>query len=138
MTTNKQQHTLEPWIGIVPEQMSGSTPVFPDEQAAREWLDNEPTAGNVEVLIFPIRRIVACVNACAGIATADLENAQAKAGETLTAFGKACAQRDELAAALRECITEMPGAACYNTGKKTRRLEAINETARAAIAKVQA
>jgi hypothetical protein len=29
--------------------------------------------------------------------------------------------------ALRECVTETPGAACYNTGKKTRRLEAINK-----------
>ena len=39
----------------------------------------------------------------------------------------------QLEEALRECITETPGAACYNTGKKTRRLEAINEIARAAL-----
>jgi hypothetical protein len=37
--------------------------------------------------------------------------------------------------ALQECLTDNPGAACYNTGKKTRRLEAINEIARSAIAK---
>ena len=35
--------------------------------------------------------------------------------------------------ALRECVTDNPGAACYNTGKKTRRLEAINDIVRAAI-----
>jgi hypothetical protein len=39
--------------------------------------------------------------------------------------------------ALRECMTDNPGAACYNTGKKTRRLEAINEIVCAAIAKVK-
>lgn len=48
------------------------------------------------------RRIVACVNACAGIPTVDLENAQSRQNEQLTGFGKACEQRDELAAALRD------------------------------------
>jgi hypothetical protein len=41
----------------------------------------------------------------------------------------------DLLAALRECITDNPGSACYNTGKKTRRLETINALAIAAIAK---
>lgn len=45
------------------------------------------------------------------------------------------AENARLREALAECITETPGAACYNTGKKTRRLEAINEIARAAISK---
>lgn len=41
-------------------------------------------------------RIVACVNACAGIPTADLENSQSRQGEQLTGYGKACAERDRL------------------------------------------
>ena len=45
-------------------------------------------------------------------------------------------ERDDLILALQECITDS-GAACYNTGKKTRRLEAINETAKAAIEKAE-
>jgi len=44
------------------------------------------------------------------------------------------AENAALVEALADCITDTPGAACYNTGKKTRRLEAINETARAALA----
>jgi hypothetical protein len=43
------------------------------------------------------------------------------------------ADRDALAVALRECVTETPGAACYNTGRKTRRLEAINDIAQQAL-----
>ena len=43
----------------------------------------------------------------------------------------------DLVAALRECVTETPGAACYNTERKTRRLESINETVRAALAAAQ-
>ena len=44
---------------------------------------------------------------------------------------------DELVAALKECITEDPGAACYNTGRKTRRLQAISDIARAALARAK-
>ena len=36
--------------------------------------------------------------------------------------------------ALAECVTDNPGSSCYNTGKKTRRLDAINETVRATLA----
>lgn len=42
---------------------------------------------------------------------------------------------DDLLAALAECVTDDPGSACFNTGKKTRRLMAISDIARAAIAK---
>lgn len=45
------------------------------------------------------------------------------------------AENDILRAALAECVTETPGAACYNTGKKTRRLEAINTIAQEALAR---
>lgn len=41
----------------------------------------------------------------------------------------------ELLEALRECITD-DGAACMNTGQKTRRLQAINKIALEAIGKV--
>ena len=40
----------------------------------------------------------------------------------------------ELLVALRECITE-EGAACMNTGQKSRRLDAISRIARNAISK---
>jgi len=43
-------------------------------------------------------RLVACWNACAGIPTADLENAQSRPNEQLTGYGKACADRGRLAA----------------------------------------
>jgi hypothetical protein len=46
---------------------------------------------------------------------------------------RACNSHAALVAALRECVTETPGAACYNTGKKTRRLEAINTIVYAAL-----
>jgi hypothetical protein len=45
--------------------------------------------------------------------------------------------RAELIAALAKCVTDNPGSACFNTGRKTRRLEAINETVSAALARVQ-
>lgn len=47
-------------------------------------------------------------------------------------------QRGELLAALLECVTDDPGSACFNTGKKTRRLQAISDIASAAIAKATA
>lgn len=43
----------------------------------------------------------------------------------------------DLLAALEECITDDPGEACFNTGRKTRRLQAISDIARAAIAKAR-
>ncbi len=51
------------------------------------------------------------------------------------ANARAIAALPDLLAALEECITEDPGAACFNTGKKTRRLEAITKIAREAIEK---
>jgi ABC-type transport system involved in cytochrome bd biosynthesis fused ATPase/permease subunit len=50
---------------------------------------------------------------------------------------RAIAALPELVAALEECFTETPGAACFNTGKKTRRLEYINSIVSAALAKVR-
>jgi hypothetical protein len=44
-------------------------------------------------------------------------------------------QKEILLAALNECITDDPAHASYNTGRKTRRLEAINALVREAIAK---
>ena len=52
------------------------------------------------------RRVKACLNACEGIPTADLENAQSRPNEQLTGYGTACAQRDELLAALEACIAD--------------------------------
>ena len=49
-------------------------------------------------------RLVACWNACAGIPTADLENAQSRPNEQLTGYGKACADRGRLAEQNRELV----------------------------------
>lgn len=60
------------------------------------------------------RRIVACVNACEGISTDDLHNGQSRAGEQLTGYGQACAERDALraeVARLREALQKVLRAA---------------------------
>ena len=53
------------------------------------------------------------------------------------AYALQCSITADLLAALEECITDDPGAACFNTGRKTRRLQAITDIARAAIARAK-
>ena len=55
-------------------------------------------------------------------------------GEVCGAIETLSADNARLREALAECVTDNPGSACYNTGKKTRRLDAINETVRATLA----
>jgi hypothetical protein len=52
-------------------------------------------------------------------------------------IGRIQAINAKLIAALEECITDDPGAACFNTGRKTRRLQAITDIARSAIARAK-
>lgn len=57
-------------------------------------------------------RIVACVNACRGIPTTDLNDAQSQPRQTLTAFGRACTDRDRLLEAAKlalDCATRPGG-----------------------------
>lgn len=61
-----------------------------------------------------------------GVATAN--------GNLIADAPKLLADVKRLRAAMEECITDDPGAACYNTGSKTRRLEYISKVARAALA----
>jgi hypothetical protein len=122
--TTEQKHTPEPWR----------------EQDGR-IVANEPSADNDEVLIcdvapdnhaltefdeFNARRIVACVNACAGISNEHLELLS-----VAQMVAAAVEQRDELVGALRE-IKEL-------TSRQQLPITAkINDIARAALAKVQA
>jgi hypothetical protein len=55
--------------------------------------------------------------------------------EAAKVYGPMFAAVGDLVVALRECITD-DGAACMNTGQKTRRLQAINKIALEAIGKV--
>lgn len=122
------KHTPEPWVASI-------------EPNKKEWgIDagkwgiaicaDAPGDGTAE---GNARRIVACVNACAGIPTELLEDARcwAEAGiETATSLRK---QRDELLAALEKCRKEL-SAWMRDHGDDIATQEAVAD-ARAAIAK---
>ena len=77
------------------------------------------------------RRIVACVNACAGIPIGELELSRRGSGlRDVAVVHQATTQRDELLAALREIRL----LASYERGTEDAN---IHEIARAAIAKVE-
>ena len=94
-TTTQDKHTPEPWKYVEFLPRAGVEIGHADTYEQTLWLNNRSDA----------RRIVACVNACAGIGTEELE---AFAGDpsilmraAVPALADAIAQRDELAAALR-------------------------------------
>ena len=72
-------------------------------------------------------------NAPLCVADCHTKNAPESEGERV-ANARLIAAAPEMLEALRECITD-DGAACMNTGQKSRRLAEISRLARAAIAK---
>lgn len=138
MTTN---HTPEPWhiVGTsIHDRLTefdasgariGSTPNQIAETYSTPFQTAESNA----------RHIVACVNACAGIPTADLENSQSRQNEQLTGYGKACAERDRLRDINAELLAALRDLQAYESlpnppGSKG---EEVHAAARAALKKAE-
>ena len=88
----KTEYTLEPWKSIE-DQFHGEVLNFIGDKDGR-------TIGEIYTK-DDTRRIVACVNACAGLPTEVLE--RYKLGVIGVDYKSTKQQRDELEAALREC-----------------------------------
>jgi len=136
---------LEPWETDKPDDAGGWNVLFDskgNEIGSGDGGYNEPCA----------RRIVACVNACAGIATEHLEEVQGEFGKAFLDTRERAVnykqQRDGLLAALKELLVQIPevperNCSCHisppcndcvdNSGLRT----AIEES-RAAITKAEA
>ena len=91
----KTEHTPEPWKNV-----KGVHVVSGEKQIARCWVENRP----VSVAHANARRIVACVNACAGIPTEVLE--RYKLGIIGVDYKLTKQQRDELLAAIKKFLYE--------------------------------
>ena len=103
-----EQHTTEPWA------------IDPDDRPNMQWNNHIVSEANQDIAICFMahdgtednecgeanaRRIVACVNACAGYATEELEQAtldKRHRHEIIADLVKSNKQRDELLAALEE------------------------------------
>jgi hypothetical protein len=109
-------HTKEPWIYTRIEAQSGSD----NHEPYSVWLfDKGPRSVRIGNTTFihadDMRRIVACVNACAGISTEELEKASEdpkhkdlifNGAKLILAKRDAEEQRDELLELLQEIVQE--------------------------------
>ena len=126
-TTTQDRHTPEPWLAQHSQICKGSLAVSDCFRAE----DGSPEAN--------ARRIVACVNACAGYSTDALESGISvvrTAQKNMEARALAEAQRDELAAALRGFVDSTLYGAAHDTGR-AHEFRPLFDAARAILAKVQ-
>lgn len=100
-----QKHTPEPWhapgIGEVCDESGRCIGIMIDCNPVEEELRPDP---ELEEGDANARRIVACVNACAGIDTAHLELALAGGVTVLQELDRVNQQRDQLRAALEDVM----------------------------------
>lgn len=106
-----QQHTPEPWrVRTIGDDCFITAATEPGMAYGPEIMGDDYTGyGDAERKKADARRIVACVNACAGIST---ENLEALVGTSILAranrhFDTAIKQRDELLDALEEASTSL-------------------------------
>lgn len=129
------KHTNEPWATEYRERPDGmfAQEIFDEDGetiATMAWYPVKVDIGTATNREDNARRIVACVNACRGLATDDLEQTG-----LASAFGyqliEADLQRDALKAALKR-IAEYP-----ETSQQELGIEAIKAIARMAIERVE-
>ena len=139
-----QKHSPEPWCT---DQMSHEEPLMDitiiaanDDRVAKVWIDDAPVEDFNARQRLNARRIVACVNACAGLPTEQLESSPL--GGVLNGVAGLIAQRDELLAAL-EAFTSAQDAKRSASGNGAGLIAAAignlviaEERARAAIKKI--
>ena len=139
-----QKHSSEPWCT---DQMSHEEPLMDitiiaanDDRVAKVWIDDAPVEDFNARQRLNARRIVACVNACAGLPTEQLE--PSPLGGVLNGVAGLIAQRDELLAAL-EAFTSAQDAKRSASGNGAGPIAAAignlviaEERARAAIKKI--
>lgn len=123
------KHSPTPWANGGP---------YIDDANQESIADTLITGGSIALQEANAARIVACVNACEGVDTEDLEHGCyekliGKHVEVYFAKQDAEAQRDELLAALKNCITAIERTDHYTQAD---RFEAADK-ARAAIAKAE-
>ena len=109
------EHTKEPWhspgIGEVCDQSGRVIAICIDCNPVEEELRPDPALDEGDA---NARRIVACINACAGLDTEKLEQQNSDGGFPMWMFVRdVVAQRDELLAALEALLEEVAG--CYCT-----------------------
>ena len=135
-----EQHTPEPWA------------IDPDDRPNMQWNNHIVSEANQDIAICFMahdgtednecgeanaRRIVACVNACAGYATEELEQAtldKRHRHEIIADLVKSNKQRDQLLAAL-EAVNE--SAVCFAKNEYSINADAISKV-EDAIASVKA
>lgn len=88
------EHSKEPWEIYCPEPYDMIIH-SENHRVCKVWLDDSPLTDFNTLQCANARRIVACVNACAGVSTEALEK---QGGNAIHAM----AQRDELLEALKE------------------------------------
>lgn len=110
-----QSEKNEPWIGLYyvsksPE--SGAAIRFDDEKSAREWLAGIEWFGGIRsdsIIAVHLRRAVACIKACAGVPTEQLESDYAQGANVRQHRDSLKRERDELRAALFELVKRCDG-----------------------------
>lgn len=132
------EHTKEPWhIRELRDDCFITAAVEPGMAYGPEIMGDDYTGyGDSERKKADARRIVACVNACEGVPTADLEQAQSPQRENLTRFGLACRQRDELLQVLIDLLNAGFDFGVFNDDNP-QRIKSILDEARAAIVKAR-
>lgn len=89
-----QEHTPEPWT------IHTQSPTFIRANGGRKHVGNADSMGDQETNEANARRIVACVNACAGITTADIENMPGTLADLVRLYVSTSNESDDLLAAL--------------------------------------
>lgn len=92
-------HTNEPWL------IHHNQPTFLRANGGRKHIGNTDSMGEKETNEANARRIVACVNACAGISTENLEKNRPMVW-LAQQYNEMIRQRDELFAAIETTLDE--------------------------------
>jgi plasmid maintenance system antidote protein VapI len=127
---NNAQHTPEPWcVGNHPGDSSGTgwREILASSEFGPMYL--------AQALEANARRIVACVNACAGISTRMLEDIGPSGVENGEMWKRAQKQLDEMVAALRALDQAENGP--WDGAEQARYIASAKAQARAVLAKVE-
>ena len=134
-----QKHTPEPWretINCCDDYTSHPILIYSGAQYVAQIAHDQNEGDETEA---NARRIVACVNACAGYSTDALESGISvvrTAQKNMEARALAEAQRDELAAALRGFVDSTLYGAAHDA-RRAHEFRPLFDAARSALAKVQ-